>query len=119
MGQVPHMLSAMLQVHLESLGLEVGNIKSIILPEESEGIAVESGWEIVDRCRLESSHTMPDGIDWEPHMGVQYAEKYLNQPERFPSQHLHHLIDSQTKMLIEINKRIDRQSLTSHAFLAT
>ena len=116
--QVPHMLSAMLQAHLASLGFEVGNIKSIILPEESEGMAVESGWDIVGRCHLETSHAMPDGIDWEPDMGVQYAEKYLNQPERFPSQHSRHLIASQVKMLMQLNKRMDRRSLTSYAFLA-
>ena len=118
MEQIPHMLSAMIQAHLESLGFEVGNIKSLILPEESKAIAVESGWEIVDQCRLESSHTMPDGIDWEPQMGVQYAEKYLNQPDQSPSQHSRHLIASQMKMLMQLNKCTDRQSLTSHAFLA-
>ena len=117
-GQVPHMLSALLQAQLANLGFEVGNVRSIVLPGEGEAMAVAAGWEIIDRHRLESSRSMPDGINWEPYLGAEYAERSLTQPDRFPSPNSRALVSSQLDMLTLLNERIERQSLMSQAFLA-
>jgi hypothetical protein len=67
-GQVPHMLAALLQAHVQAIHLErtgqlneSGNIRTVILPEEARKAAENAGWTVGEEAAVPSSTPLRNG----------------------------------------------------------
>ena len=120
MGQVPHMLAALIQAQLKSIGLleRKGGIWSLILPEEALRMAEDADWQVISQREVTSSHQREDGIEWEPRLAVEYGEEYLADSRAFPSVQTRRLLATQVELLKQLNQHIQHQSLSSFVFLA-
>jgi hypothetical protein len=121
MDQVSHMLAALIQAQLKSIGLleSKGGIWSLILPEEARRMAEGADWQIISQREVTSSHQREDGIEWEPRLAVEYGEEYLRDSRAFPSVHTRQLLATQVELLKQLNQHIEHQSLSSFVFIAT
>ena len=120
MSQVPHMLAALIQAQLKTIGLmeQKGGIWSLILPEAARRMAESAGWHVVEQREVTSSHQREDGIEWEPRLSVEYAEEYLRDSRAFPSVHTRQLLATQVELLKELNLCTEHESLSTFVFRA-
>ena len=117
--QLPHLMAALVQAHVHAYWPEsgMGNVSSLVVPEQARSMAERAGWRISKEQTTGSSVALEDGRSWEIAEAIDMAEQMIGLKKSFPES-AKEVVAAEARLLSRLAGREPRESLPTSVFLA-